>query len=183
VELWSPSVFGVRDRETLGVGRSNTHRNNQKRHWIKLDKGRSQKKTGPLRARFSTPAWGRQRHLPEGNSCCISVAYLGGWRRPTRNSTIQSMRFPIPSHNARGNMSAMRSSQSAADSSLWMKQFAEDHSLGELSQKGMRPHDFCRAVSASAGIFICMSCASAAGQINGRTPMGRGLTRDPEDWN
>src|SRR5579863_2497816 len=49
-----------------------------------------QKKTGPLRARFSSSAWGRRRHLPEGNSClhldCLSgrMAATGAVRSEER---------------------------------------------------------------------------------------------------
>jgi hypothetical protein len=38
----------------------------------------AQRKPG-LAARFSSPAWGRRRHLPEGNSCLHCGCHLGGW--------------------------------------------------------------------------------------------------------
>jgi hypothetical protein len=38
----------------------------------------AQRKPG-LTARFSSPAWGRRRHLPEGNSCLHYGCHLGGW--------------------------------------------------------------------------------------------------------
>jgi hypothetical protein len=49
----------------------------------------NKKKTGPLRARFSTPAWGRQRHLPEGNSC-LQYGRLSGRMAATDCTTAQS---------------------------------------------------------------------------------------------
>ncbi|MGB6758952.1 MAG: hypothetical protein WBE82_13745, partial [Xanthobacteraceae bacterium] len=50
-----------------------------------------------------------------GTAACTSVAYLGGWQQPTAQQHNRSMRFSTQSHNAKGNMSAMRSSQSAAE--------------------------------------------------------------------
>src|SRR5581483_11464621 len=37
------------------------------------------KKNRAITARLSSPAWGRRRHLPEGNSCLHYGCHLGGW--------------------------------------------------------------------------------------------------------
>jgi hypothetical protein len=50
-----------------------------------------------------------------GTAACTSVAYLGGWQQPTAQQHNRSMRFWTQSRNAKGNMSAMRSSQSVAE--------------------------------------------------------------------
>jgi hypothetical protein len=49
-----------------------------------------------------------------GTAACTPVAYLGGWRQPIAQQHDAIMRFQVPAHNAMVDMSAMRSSQSAA---------------------------------------------------------------------
>src|SRR5580692_5529655 len=73
------------------------------------------KKTGPLRARFSSSAWGRRRHLPEGNNCKHRDCQSG---RISSNRALcnnpDTMRFARRPDNAALHMSAMRYGQVAA---------------------------------------------------------------------
>src|SRR5580700_4812921 len=72
------------------------------------------KKTGPLRARFSSSTWGRRRFtFQRGTSADNTKRQSGRMRRPLACSNICSMRVAVQAHNAGGDMPAMRSSQGA----------------------------------------------------------------------
>src|SRR5580704_576364 len=84
---------------------------------------RPAKENRALAGPVSSPAWGRRRHLPEGNNCRHYGRHnLGGWRRPVALQHPEIMRFAVATDNAKVGMSAMQYGQHATFTPDFLRQ-------------------------------------------------------------
>jgi hypothetical protein len=76
--------------------------------------GTNKRKPGPDGPGLVRQRGGAGDTFQRGTTACTSIAYLGGWQQPIAQQHNQIMRVSVRAHNAMADMSAMRSSQSAA---------------------------------------------------------------------
>ncbi len=115
---------------------------------------REKRKPGPYGPGSVRRRGGASDTFQRGTAAALSIAYLGGWQRPTRDSTtIKSMRFSVLAHNAKRGMSAMRSSQSAENNACRKQQSLVPFPAGKIVPERCETTRFYRMVAQVAQHF------------------------------